>query len=149
MISLLAIAPASSIMLVAVLFLLLHTRIPSHVARHLGSGGTGHGSTISMLSVICSIAVVAFTIGGVTAKEFLGDSRWSKTEKSISVGFVSLGYGAIGVAMAILLNSLEHSPDEVAAGPLVIVLLGFLLTFTVALGTYTRALPRARIEPPS
>lgn len=88
---LLVIAPACSIALVAVLYLLLKPLVPSQIAIHAGSDGVGYGSTVLMIAVACGIAAVAFGIGGATAREFLKDDHWFQTEKSIAVLIVSLG----------------------------------------------------------
>ena len=143
---LLVIAPACSIVLVAVLYLLLNPLMPSHIAIHAGPDGVGYGSALIMIAVACAIAAVTFVIGGATAREFLKDDHWFQTEKSIAVGIVSLGYGVIGFALATIFSIVGVDPEEVSVDSVGRGLLGFLLLFTAAVWIHVAVLPRARMQ---
>lgn len=143
---LLVIAPACSIALVAVLYLLLKPLLPSQIAIHAGPDGVGYESTLLMIAVACGIAAVAFGIGGATAREFLKDDHWFQTEKSIAVLIVSLGYGVIGVALATIFSTLGVDSEAASGNSVGMGLLGFLLSFTAAVCIHVAVLPRARMH---
>lgn len=144
---LLIIAPACSLLLVAVLYLMLSPLIPERIAVHVGPDGVGYGSPLLMIAGACGIAAVAFAIGAATAKEFLRNNHWYQTQKSIAVIIMALGYGVIGVAVATIVSNLNVDPDAVSGNSVGGGLLGFLLMFTVAACTYVAVFPRAGLEP--
>ena len=143
---LLIVAPACSILLVAVLFLVFGPLIPGQIAIHVGPEGVGYGSSLLMIAVPCVIAAVVFAIGGATAREFFKDDHWFQTQKSVAVGIMALGYGAIGVALGTIFSTIGVSPDELSGNSVGVGLLGFLLMFTVAACVYVAVFPRAKME---
>lgn len=146
---LLVIAPACSLLLVALLYLLLGPLIPERLAIHVGPDGVGYGSSLLMVGGACIIAAAVFAIGAATTKEFLKNNHWFQTQKSIAVSTMALGYGVVGVAVATILSTLAVAPNSVAGNSVGMGLLGFLLMFIAAACTYVAVLPRAGIEPAS
>lgn len=145
-VALLLVAPACSIALVVVLYLMLYPRIPQRVAIHVGPDGVGYGSTPLMVAITCAIAAVAFAIGGATARGFLKADHWYQTEKSIAIVIESLGYGVIGVALATIFSTVGVDPNEVSGNSVAMGLLGFLVMFIVSACVYVAALPRGKME---
>lgn len=145
-IPLLIVAPACSILLVAILFLVLRPLIPGQIASHVGPDGVGYGSSLIMITVPCVIAAVVFAIGGATAREFFKDDHWFQTQKSIVVGIMALGYGVIGVALGTIFSVIGVNQDEASGNSVGMGLLGFLLLFTLAACIYVAIFPVARME---
>lgn len=141
---LLFVAPACSLLLGMVLWLILIPGLPGHIARHVGPDGVGYSPTWLALAIMFAAATLAFAIGAATARGFIRDGHWYPTQKAISVGIMSLGYGILGVAVGTVLSTWpgDDSGNAVAAG-----MLGSLALFAVAACVYTVRLPRARQEP--
>ncbi|MBB2996522.1 hypothetical protein [Paeniglutamicibacter cryotolerans] len=143
---LLMIAPACSILLVAVIYLWLSPLIPSRIAIHVDPDGVGYGSSLLMIAGACVIAAAAFVIGAATTREFSKAGHWFQIQKSIAVGIMALGYGAIGVALATIITTVGVDPEPVPGNSVGIGLFGFLLLFTTAACVYAAVFPRAKFE---
>lgn len=141
------VAPACSILIVAVLYLLLRPLIPNSIAIHVGPDGVGYGSPLLLIAVASGIAAVVFAIGGATTREFFKDGHWFQTQKSIAVGVMALGYGVIGVALATILSNLNVDPEAISGNSVGMGLLGFIFLFIVAASVYVVLFPKAGIEP--
>ena len=144
--ALLIIAPAGSMVMVLLLYLILNPWLPSRTVVHVGTDSVEYGPLSLLLAVACLLAAVAFIIGGATARSFLKDDHWYQTEKSIAVGIEAFGYGVVGFAVATLLATLGHAPDDMAGDSIGLGLLGFLGLLIASICVYVPALPRAEME---
>lgn len=145
-IALLIVAPGSSIVLVPLLYLAVNPWLPSRAVVHVGTDSVEYGSLSLLLAGACSLAAVAFIIGGATARGFLKESHWYQTEKSIAVGMEAGGFGLIGFAVASILPIVGVAPNEVSSDSVGWGLLGFVSLFIAAICAYVVFLPRAQIE---
>lgn len=144
--ALLVLAPDGSVALVAVLYVLLNPWIPQRVSIHMGSDGAEHGSTPLAMATICAIDTAAFAAGGATARRFMKADHWYQSEKLISIGIESNGYGVVGVGLATIASTVGTDPhgvsgDSVAAGKI-----GFLSLFILSACVYATVLPRVKME---
>lgn len=99
-----------------------------------------------LLAGACSLAVMAFIIGGATARGLLKEGHWYQTEKSIAVGIEAGGFGLIGFAVASILAIVGVAPNEVSSDSVGLGLLGFVFLFIAAICVYVAFLRRAQPE---
>ncbi|MDN6201741.1 MAG: hypothetical protein L0I99_06025 [Micrococcaceae bacterium] len=142
----LVVAPASSIVLVPLLYLVWGPWLPSRAVVHVGTASVEYGSLSLLLVGACSLAAVAFIIGGATARGFLKESHWFQTGKSIAVGIEAGGFGLIGFAVASILAIVGVVPYEASSDSVGWGLLCFVFLFIAAICVYVAFLPRAQIE---
>lgn len=143
---LLVIAPAGAVALVAALYLWLIPWLPQRVAIHMGPEGPGYGSMPLAITTICVIAMAAFAVGGATARGFMKADHWYQSEKLISVGIESMGYGVIGVGLATMVSTVGVEPNEVSGDSVAAGMFGFLFMFIASVCVYVAALPRGKME---
>lgn len=142
----LVLVPLCALALVAILVLFLVPLMPEHIAMHVGPDGVGYGSTPLMLAITCATAALALAIGSATGRGFLKADHWYQTEKLISVGILSLGYGVLCIALATMATTLGVKQTAVSGDSVGASLLAFLLGFIAALWFHIAALPAGKME---
>lgn len=139
-------APASSIALAGLLYVLFSKRIPNGIAIHMGPDGVGYGSTQLMAAILFGTAAGVFAIAGAAGRGFLKTNHWFQTEKVISICLFSLGYGVVGLALATLWSVVDIGPNGLSGDSVGPGLLGFLFAFIASAIWYAVALPQGKME---
>lgn len=142
----LVLVPLCALALVAALVLLLVPLLPEHIAMHVGPDGVGYGSTPLMLAITSAAAALALAIGSITGLGFFKAEHWYQTEKLISVGILSLGYGVLGIALATMASTLGVEQSAVSGNSVGTSMLAFVLGFIAALWFHIVALPAGKME---
>lgn len=144
---LLLLAPACSLVLSVVLWLLLSAKLPEQIARHAGPDGVGYSPTWLVLAIMLAAAAAAFTIGAAVARGFIRDGHWYPIQKAVSVCILSLGYGILGMALGTVISTFGLSAENASGNSVAMGMFGFLALFAIGACVYTVRLPRAKQEP--
>lgn len=145
--SALVVAPLLAVLFAAVAYALRVGSMPDQVAVHMGPDGTGFGSGTIMVAVCFGLALLAFVIGAVTARNTLRRGEWHLYEKSVVVIAQSAGFAFIAGVLGIILSADAHSGEVPGAAAVEYSLLAWVASFAVALLVYALLTPRARPEP--
>lgn len=142
----LAVWPIASLLLLALSYALLASRLPDYIVRHVGPDGDGYGSTWLFILGVAVIAFLLFLTGGLLTNGYVQRGHLYGTEKFISVSIISGGFGVVAIGLCRLLANLDASSDELSGQAVGISLLGFVVAFCAAAAIYARILPKARSE---